>query len=155
MPPLSEEPARTEIHAPVRIAPQLASHLAPHVGPDGTETGAIHATLHAGPHTEPYLVIPEQQQQPGRLRRATDAARSAIGMGPRSSEVGGSDNGSIIVETGHPIDEYDSDMVDLLDVIGMVVERMVIVHKMLIRVSRSRSVYTVHPHECAKFAFHP
>jgi hypothetical protein len=123
MPPLSEEPARTEIRAPVLIAPHLAPHLAPLVGPHGTEAGAIHATLHAGPHTEPYLVVPEQQQ-PGRLRRATDAARSAIGMGPRNSENSGSDNGSTVVEIGHPGDEYDSDMVDLLDVIGMVVERL-------------------------------
>jgi hypothetical protein len=118
MPPLSEEPTRAQLRAPARVSPHLAPHLAPHVGPHGAEAGAAHAALHAGPHTEAYLV-PQQQQQPGMLRRATVAARSAFGLGPRSNGAPASDNGSVIVETGHPIDEYDSDMVDLLDVIGM------------------------------------
>jgi hypothetical protein len=116
MPPLTEEPGRTQRAAPVIVAPHLGANISSHVETLGSETGASPNTA---PHTEAYLIPP---QPPGMLRRASVAALSAFGMGSRSNA---SDNGSVIVETVHPEDEYDSDMVDLLDVIGTPVQLLV------------------------------
>jgi hypothetical protein len=129
MPPLTEEDARPQIRAPAGLAPHLGPHLGPHVGPHGAEAGATHASLHAGPHADAYLAVPQQQQQqPGMLRRASVAAMSAFGLGRGTNSAPGSDAGSVVVETGHPSDEYDSDMVDLLDVIGMLTYSLTTLH---------------------------
>jgi hypothetical protein len=77
------------------------------------DDGGAHAAAHAQAHAQLYLAPP---QQPGMLRRATNATRSALGLRARADDQEPSER--VVVETDHGLEEYDSDMVDLLDVIG-------------------------------------
>lgn len=62
----------------------------------------------------PYSKPPQSSDQsattPGRMRRATTSARSALGLGRVESRLRPT--------LSHPVDEYESGVVDLLDVVG-------------------------------------
>jgi hypothetical protein len=63
---------------------------------------------------EPYSKPPQSSDQsgttPGRMRRASTSARSALGLGRVESRLHPT--------LSHPVDEYESGVVDLLDVVG-------------------------------------
>lgn len=109
--PMPELPEGQQLRVPRALAEQLAPHLSPHVLPH-SEAGVAHANPHLEAHLPP-------QQRPGLLGRATVATRNALGMKPRDENP---DAPPIHVGTGQPQEEYDSDMVDLLDVIGTKME---------------------------------
>jgi hypothetical protein len=112
LPPI-EEGGRQQIHAPPHLVGHLAPHLAPHIAAGMTPERAAELAGHMEPHTAPYT-----QEQPSMLRRGTNAARSVFGLRNRAGRDE-SDAGSTTVKSAHAEDEYDSEMVDLLDVIGL------------------------------------
>lgn len=88
----------------------LDGHLGPHfAGHQGTEA-VDHYNAHVGPHGGDL----EVQPQGGILRRM----RSLLPGTGRNSTMSGSDMGSVKLRDEEH-DEYDSEMVDLLDVIGL------------------------------------
>lgn len=101
---------------PKNVAAELAPHLQPHVLHHGATAGA--------PHAEPHLAAyrdwqDAQQQQPSaRLRRA---GRSILGWRPGNDNNEGRESTADApsMGIGSNDEEYDMDMVDLLDVIGM------------------------------------
>ena len=89
-------------------------HLGPHFQPHGAAgvDAVDQYNSHVGPHG-PGL----EQPRPGRLRRMASGARNWVpGMG--GSRTSQSDANSIDRRRQEEEDEYDSEMVDLLDVIG-------------------------------------
>lgn len=112
MPTVEEgQPSRFSLRAPRQMVPHLSPHLAPHLE-SGDPEAARQMAAHLEPHTEPYL---ERTPSNNVFRRIASAAQSPF------RRTGASDNGSInLRDDDH--DEYDNQMVDLLDVIGMLHE---------------------------------
>jgi hypothetical protein len=112
MPTVAEEPIyssnRRSLRAPRSMVEHLSPHLAPHVEAGDSEAASSLAA-HIGPHTG-ELDVPRN----GIFRRLSNAARRVPGVSNRMSQ---SDTNSI--NPAHGDDEYESEMVDLLDVIGM------------------------------------
>lgn len=118
MPTVSEEPStgRPRLMVPGHVAeglaPQLQSHVLPH--------GAAHGAQHAEPHLAAYREWQDaQQQQPSaRLRRAgMNILGWRSGNDNNEGRESAADGASIGMRSND--EEYDTDMVDLLDVIGM------------------------------------
>lgn len=119
MPSVSEEPStgRPRLMVPGHVAEELAPHLQGHVLPHGAAHGAQHAEPHLAAYRE-WQEAQEQNQPSARFRRA---GRNIMGWRPGNENNEGrtsnADAASIGMRSDH--DEYDTDMVDLLDVIGM------------------------------------
>jgi hypothetical protein len=114
MPTVSEEPTRPRLLVPGNVAAELVSHLQPHILPHGAVNGA----QHADPHLAAYRDWQESQQPPGRLRQA---GRNIMGWRPGNENNEGRERNAdaTSIGIGSNDEEYDTDMVDLLDVIGM------------------------------------
>jgi hypothetical protein len=76
-------------------------------------------------------------------------ARNRAGAGIRSL-FGREDN---VTDDAYFENEYDSDTVDLLDIVGMYNQPLLKVRKLTL--CRSRSIYTFYPHKCPKFTLRP
>jgi hypothetical protein len=100
---------RGSLRAPRGMVNHLSPHLAPHVESGNTEALDQFAT-HVEPHTGGL-----EPPRNGIFRRLSNAARRVPGVSSRASQ---SDANSINPAYDDD-DEYDSQMVDLLDVIGM------------------------------------
>ncbi|TID23366.1 integral membrane protein [Venturia nashicola] len=111
MPSVSEEPSTGRR----RYIDELAPHLQGHVLPHGAEHGAQHAEPHLAAYRE-WQEAQERNQPSARLRRA---GRNIIGWRPGNENNEGrtlqADAASIGMRSND--EEYDRDMVDLLDVI--------------------------------------
>jgi hypothetical protein len=114
MPTVSEEPSRPSLMVPSNVAAELAPHLQHHV----LAHGAGHGAQHAEPHLAAYRDWQESQQPSGRLRRA---GRNIMGWRPGTANNEGRESTAdgASIGLGSNDEEYGTDMVDLLDVIGM------------------------------------
>jgi hypothetical protein len=103
---------RKRVMVPRRVAEELAPHIAAHQ--DGNEDPQALAE-HFATHADEYLEA--EKQNTSVFQRTTERAggviRSLFNRGKRSND----DEFSSTIPV-YDLDEYDSDMVDLLDVIG-------------------------------------
>jgi hypothetical protein len=104
---------------PSNVAAELAPHLSPHVLPHGAANGAQHAEPHLAAYRD-WQQSQEQQQPSARLKRAgRNIMAWRAGNDNNEGRTSNADATSIGMQSND--EEYDTDMVDLLDVIGMVI----------------------------------
>jgi hypothetical protein len=115
LPTVIEEPGesgRKRIMVPRRVAEELAPHIAAHT--DGNEDPEAVAK-HFAAHADSY--IGTEKEDPSAIRRATERAGDGIRSFFGREKYSGDNNLSSNIYADDS-DEYSSDMVDLLDVVG-------------------------------------
>ncbi|KAE9973223.1 hypothetical protein EG328_004506 [Venturia inaequalis] len=113
MPSVSEEPStgRPRLMVPGHIAPHLQDHVLPH--------GAEHGPQHAEPHLAAYREWQEAQEQNRPSARTRKTGRNIMGWrtGNENNEGRTSQADAASIGMRSNDEEFDTDMVDLLDVI--------------------------------------
>jgi hypothetical protein len=110
---VEEESGRERLMVPRHVANKLSPHINPHAEAHG---GSQNLAAHFAAHADGYNDTPEEEEEEegsSRLRRVGSRAENAVRR-LFSREQGPDNNGGV----GNDENEYNSDMVDLLDVLG-------------------------------------
>jgi hypothetical protein len=145
LPTVDEEPGRQRLLVPRHVANKLSPHINPHAAAHG---GSQNLADHFAAHADGYNDTPEGEEDTSRLSRVGSRAENAVRR--LFSRDPTSNNNRSSAGFSNEQDEYNSDMVDLLDVLGKYPE-LLHLHNWQTDSCRPRSVYTIHSHQCSKF----